>query len=130
VYQVPVIDAILITGATCKASGLYQRLQRHRSQEAAAEEIATAEYDRMNDDKAAAALVSLGEEAAGGGRGGKTTTPPAASLSKVAMLHAALDALPEWCDCDSSRKSMTRRAPKNLTQAHLSCLTGQVEVGL
>ena len=106
-YQVPVIDAIRITGATCKASGLYQRLQRHRSREAAAEEIATAEYDRINDDKAAASLVSLGGEAAGGG---KTTTPPAASLSEVAMLDAALDALPEWCDRDSSRKSMTRRA--------------------
>ena len=63
-YQVPVIEAIRITGATCKASGLYQRLQRHRSREAAAEEIATAEYDRIND------LVSLGGEAAGGGRGG------------------------------------------------------------
>ena len=121
-YQVPVIEAIRITGATCKASGLYQRLQRHRSREAAAEEIATAEYDRIND------LVSLGGEAAGGGRGGgKTTTPPAASLSKAAMLDAALDALPEWCDRDSSRKSMTRRARKNLTQAHLSRLTGQVE---
>ena len=70
-YQVPVIDAIRITGATCKASGLYQRLQRHRSREAAAEEIATAEYDRINDDKAAAALVSLGGEAAGGVRGGE-----------------------------------------------------------
>ena len=69
-YQVPVIDAIRITGATCKASGLYQRLQRHRSREAAAEEIATAEYDRINDDKAAAALVSLGGEAAGGEAGG------------------------------------------------------------
>ncbi len=69
-YRVPVIDAIRITGATCKASGLYQRLQRHRSREAAAEEIASAEYDRMNDDKAAAALVSLGGEAAGGGAGG------------------------------------------------------------
>jgi hypothetical protein len=119
VYQVPVIDAIRITGATCKASGLYQR-------EAAAEEIATAEYDRMNDEKAAAALVSLGGEAAGGGRGRKTTTTTAASLSKGAMLDAALDALPEWCDRDSSRKSMTRRAQKNLTQAHLSRLTGQV----
>ena len=43
------------------------------------------------------------------------------------MLDAALDALPEWCDRDSSRKSMTRRARKNLTQAHLSRLTGQVE---
>ena len=54
-------------------------------------------------------------------------TPPAASLSKVAMLDAALDALPEWCDRDSSHKSMTRRARKNLTQAHLSRLTGQVD---
>jgi hypothetical protein len=43
------------------------------------------------------------------------------------MLDAALDALPEWCDRDSSRKSMTRLARKNLTQAHLSRLTGQVE---
>ena len=43
------------------------------------------------------------------------------------MLDAALDTLPEWCDRDSSRKSMTRRARKNLTQAHLSRLTGQVE---
>ena len=65
-YQVPVIDAIRITGATCKASGLYQRLQRHRSREAAAEEIASADYDRIKDDKAAAALVSLG-----GGAGGE-----------------------------------------------------------
>ena len=74
-YQVPVIEAIRITGATCKASGLYQRLQRHRSREAAAEEIATAEYDRINDgDKAAAALVSLGGEAAGGGEDNDATS--------------------------------------------------------
>ena len=64
----------------------------------------------MNDDKAAAALVSLGGEATGGD-GGKTTTPPTASLSsKGAMLDAARDALPEWCDRDSTRKSMTRCA--------------------
>ena len=43
------------------------------------------------------------------------------------MLEAAIDALPEWCDRDTTRKSMTRRARKNLTQAHLSRLTGQVE---
>ena len=84
-YQVPVIDAIRITGATCKASGLYQRLQRHRSREAAAEEIATAEYDRINDDKAAAALVSLGGEAAGGAGGEEND---ATSSSVVEGGHA------------------------------------------
>ncbi len=44
------------------------------------------------------------------------------------MLEAVIDALPEcWCDCDTTRKSMTCRVRKNLTQAHLSRLTGQVE---
>ncbi len=43
------------------------------------------------------------------------------------MIHAALDALPEWCDREGSRKSMTRCQRKNLTQAHLSRLTCQVE---
>ena len=38
-YQVPVINTIRINDATCKASGLYQRLQRHQSRESAAEEI-------------------------------------------------------------------------------------------
>jgi hypothetical protein len=45
--------------------------------------------------------------------GGGETMPPAASLSKAAMLDAALDALPEWCDRDSTRKSMTHCARKN-----------------
>ncbi len=43
------------------------------------------------------------------------------------MIDAALDRLPEWCDRDGTRKSMTRRQRKNLTQAHLSRLTCQVE---
>ena len=43
------------------------------------------------------------------------------------MIDEALDALPEWCDRDGTRKSMTRRQRKNLTQAHLSRLTRQVE---
>ncbi len=118
-YRLPVIEAIRLTGATCKASGLYQRLSRLRAREAAEEELAVAEYDA-----AAAALVCLG---------GATTptpkkrTPTAASSSKAAMIDEALDALPEWCDRDGTRKSMTRRQRKNLTQAHLSRLTGQVE---
>ena len=118
-YRLPVIEAIRLTGATCKASGLYQRLSRLRAREAAEEELAVAEYDA-----AAAALVCLG---------GATTptpkkrTPTAASSSKAAMIDEALDALPEWCDRDGTRKSMTRRQRKNLTQAHLSRLTCQVE---
>jgi hypothetical protein len=43
------------------------------------------------------------------------------------MLEAAIDALPEWSDPDITCKSMTHCARKNLTQAHLSRLTGQVE---
>ena len=108
-----------ISGATCKASGLYQRLQRHRSREAAAEEIATAEHDNRTKNNAAAVLASLG--------GGQKTTSLAASSSKAVMLDAALDALPEWCDRESTRACMTRRSRKNLTQAHLSRLTAQVE---
>ena len=54
-------------------------------------------------------------------------TPPAALLSKAAMIDAAHDALPKWCDCDGTRKSMTHRQQKNPTQAHLGHLTGQVE---
>jgi hypothetical protein len=68
----------------------------------------------MNNDNAAAAL-------------GKKTMPPAALSSKTAMIDTTLDVLPEWCYCDSTRKSMTRHERKNLTQAHLACLTGQVE---
>ena len=55
-YQVLVINAIQITGARCKGSGFYQHLQHHHSRAAPAEEIATAEYDRMNKEKPAAAL--------------------------------------------------------------------------
>jgi len=87
VYQVPVIKAIQVTGATCKAAGLYQRLS---------------------------AATELKMPLAG---------PP----SKATMLEAAIDARPEWCDRDTTHKSMTRCARKNLTQAHLSRLTGQVE---
>jgi hypothetical protein len=47
--------------------------------------------------------------------------------SKATMLDVAFEALPEWCDPDITRKSMTRRARKNLTQAHLSRLNVQVE---
>ncbi len=48
-YWVPVIEAIRVTGATCKAAGLYQRLSRHQAREDAAEELTIAEYDRKND---------------------------------------------------------------------------------
>jgi hypothetical protein len=119
VYRLPVIEAIRLTGATCKASGLYQRLSRLRAREAAEEELAVAEYDA-----AAAALVCLGGATK---PTPKKRTPTAASSSKAAMIDEALDALPEWCDRDGTRKSMTRHQRKNLTQAHLSRLTCQVE---
>jgi len=100
VYRVPVIEAIRVTGATCKAAGLYQRLSRHRAREVAAEELAIAEYDgknyQDNNNMATALKMSL-----------------AVLPSKATMLEAAIDALPEWCDCDTTRKSMTRRARKN-----------------
>jgi hypothetical protein len=57
----------------------------------------------------------------------QTRTPTAVLSSKAAMIDVALDALPKWCDCDGPHKSMTHCQQKNLTQAHLSCLTGQVE---
>ena len=113
-YWVPVIKAIRVTGATCKAAGLYQRLSRHRAREVAAEELAIAEYDRKNDPDNNNMATAL-------------KTPLAGPPSKATMLEAAIDVLPEWCDRDTTRKSMTRRARKNLTQAHLSRLTGQVE---
>ena len=114
VYRVPVIEAIRVTGATCKAAGLYQRLSRHQAREVAAEELVIAEYDKKNDPDNNNMATSL-------------KTPLAGPPSKATMLEAAIDTLPEWCDRDTTRKSMTRRARKNLTQAHLSRLTGQVE---
>ena len=100
VYQVPVIKAICVTGATYKATGLYQRLSCHRAREAAAEELAIAEYDRKNnpDNKNMATELKM---------------PLAGPPSKATMLETAIDVLPEWCDCDTTRKSMTRRARKN-----------------
>ena len=47
----------LVYNSACSTTGLERPLLK----------IATAEYDRMNDDKVAAALVSLGGEATGGG---------------------------------------------------------------
>ncbi len=102
------------TGAKCKAAGLYQRFSCHRAQEFAAEELAIAEYDRKNDPDNNNMATAL-------------KTPLAGPPSKATMLEAAIDVLPEWCDRDTTRKSMTRHARKNLTQAHLSRLTGQVE---
>ena len=102
------------TGAKCKAAGLYERFSCHRAQEVAAEELAIAEYDRKNDPDNNNMATAL-------------KTPLAGPPSKATMLEAAIDTLPEWCDRDTTRKSMTRRARKNLTQAHLSRLTGQVE---
>ena len=114
VYWVLVIEAIRVTGATCKAAGLYQCLSRHRAREVTAEELAIAEYDRKNDPDNNNMATAL-------------KTPLAGPPSKATMLEAAIDALPEWCDRDTTRKSMTHCARKNLTQAHLSRLTGQVE---
>ena len=113
-YWVPVIEAIQVTGATCKAAGLYQRLSRHRAREVAAEELAIAEYDRKNDPDNNNMATAL-------------NTPLAGPPSKATMFEAAIDALLEWCDRDTTRKSMTCRARKNLTHVHLSRLTGQVE---
>jgi hypothetical protein len=113
VYRVPVIEAIRVTGATCKAAGLYQRLSRHQAQEVAAEELVIAEYDRKNDPDNNNMATSL-------------KTPLAGPPSKATMLEAAIDALSEWCDCDTTCKSMTRCVQKNPTQAHLSRLIGHV----
>jgi hypothetical protein len=114
VYREPEIEAIRVTGATCKAVGLYQCLSHHRAQEVAAEELVIVEYDRKNDPYNNNMATSL-------------RTPLAGPPSKATMLEAAIDGLPEWCDRDTTCKSMTRRERKNLTQAHLSRLTGQVE---
>ncbi len=72
----------------------------------------------------AALLVSLGGEAR---TMPQKRSPPAALSSKAATIDLTLEALPEWCDRDGTRKSMTRLQRKNLTQAHLGRLTGQVE---
>ena len=96
-YRVPIIEAIRVTGATCKAAGLYQRLSRHRAREVAAEEHTIAEYDRKSDpdnNNMATALKS----------------PLAVLPLNTIMLEATIDALPEWCDPDITCKSMTRRA--------------------
>jgi hypothetical protein len=81
----------------CKAAGLYQRLSCHRAREVAAEELAITEYDRKNDPDNNNMATAL-------------KTPLAGPPSKATMLEAAIDALPEWCDRDTTRKSMTRRA--------------------
>ncbi len=114
VYRVPVIEAIRVTGATYKVAGLYQRLSRHRAREVAAEELAITEYDRKNDPDNNNMAIAL-------------KTPLAVLPSKAIMLEAAIDALPEWCDPDITRKFKSRLARKNLAQTHLSRLTGQVE---
>jgi len=114
-YQVPAIEAIRVTSATRKVAGLYQRLSCHRAQEAAAEELVIDKYDRKNNPNNKNMSTAL-------------KTPIASPPSKAAMREAAIDTLPEWCDRDTTCKSMTHRAQKNLTQAHLSCLTGQVEI--
>ena len=98
----------------CKALGLYQRLSRHRAREAAAEELVIAEYDRKNNSDNKNMETAL-------------KTPLAGPPSHATMLEAAIDTLPEWCDRNITRKSVTRCAQKNFTQAHLSRLTGQVE---
>ena len=113
-YWVPVIKAIRVASATCKAAGLYQRLSRHRARDVAAEELTIAEYDRKNDPDNNNMATAL-------------KAPLTVLPSKATMLEAAIDTLPEWCDRDTTCKSMTRRARKNLTQVHLSRLTGQVE---
>jgi len=82
-------------------------LSCHRAREVAAEELAIAENDRKNDPNNNNMATVL-------------KTPLAVLPSKATILEAAIDALPEWCDRDTTRKSMTRRARKNLTQAHLS----------
>jgi len=98
VYQVPVIEAIRVNGATCKAAGLYQRLSHHRAREVAAEELAIAEYDRKNDPDNKNNMATA------------LKMPLAVLPPKATMLEATIDALPEWCDRETTRKSMTRRA--------------------
>ena len=96
-YWVPVIEAIRVTGATCKAAGLYQRVSCHRAQEVVAEELAIAEYDMKNDPNNNNMATAL-------------KAPLTVLPSKATMLEAAIDTLPEWCDRDTTCKSMTRRA--------------------
>jgi hypothetical protein len=79
-------------------------LSRLCAQEATEDELAIAEQDRKINDIAAAAVVCLRGTATP-----KKRTPTAALSSKATMIDAALDALPEWCDRDGTRKSMTRR---------------------
>ena len=77
------------TGAMCKSAGLYQRLSCHQAQEVAAEELTIAEYDRKNDPDNNNMATAL-------------KTPLAGPSSKATMLEAAIDPLPEWCDCDTT----------------------------
>ena len=123
IYRVPVKRAIVLTGATCKRSSLYQRLDLFRSRQ-------QEEFGLVADNDASASDDGSGGV---GIEGGDLTPPPPLVLPtkgggrmSAAMLSSGLEDLPSWIDPERCQHSLTRRKRKSLTEAHSYRLTEQV----
>ncbi len=115
-----------LTGATCRRSNLYQRLQRFQKKQQ--ELLGGDKDDNDNDD-------DQGEDNGGGGKagwytpiegGGCTPPPPRGRCLSQAMVELGVKDLSSWINRDDSRGMMTRRKRKSLTEAHSNWLMDQV----
>ncbi len=118
VYQVPLQEAIRVTGATCSAVGLYQRLGRLRKQNARLEEDSARGFDLQRQQVLFCTKEVETEQA--------SVHMQEADETDCLKISSGLNDLPTWMDRDSGRKSLVRETRRSITQAHLFRLKAQV----
>ena len=117
------MDAIRFTGATCSLTSLYQRVNRYRKRKAE-EELPFEQVEASPAEQSFVSSVScsLSSTTTTTGGGGKQ------SSSRELRIEAGLAKnFPSWMNPEVARHSMTRRARKNLPQAHLSRLVTKMD---
>ena len=102
VYQVPLQEAIRVTGATCSAVGLYQRLGRLRKRNARLEEDSARGFDLQRQQQASVCAQEVETEHA-------SVRVQEADETDCPKTSSGLNDLPTWVDRDSGRKSLERK---------------------
>jgi len=100
VYQVPLQEAIRVTGVTCSAVGLYQHLGRLRKQNARLEEDSARGFDLQRQQVSVCAKEVETEEA--------SVRVQEADETDCPKISSGLNNLPTWMDRDSGRKSLVQ----------------------
>ncbi len=143
-------DAMRITKATCRPSSLYQRVDRYRQRKAEEELMACPDYLIEKGGTGFEGIIagihrerceqSLGQAAAVDPCGVEVSPAVQSLVSSVSLsssssslsallksrIEAGIESFPSWMKRDQARADLSRKARKNLSQAHLSRLVKKV----